>query len=96
MSDEAQSWLEELETAVRQAAETIDALRRERDELAQRVQELDARVGELEAAGGGAPAGVEGSPAGGEGAEAWGQERVEIRRRVERLTERLEGLLDEP
>lgn len=94
MTDEARSWLEELETAVRQAAETIDVLRQERDELAQRVQELDARVGELEAAG----AREDKGPAKRSDEEAtapWPEEREEIRRRVERLTERLEGLLEE-
>lgn len=91
MSDEARSWLDELETAVRQAAETIDALRQERDELAQRVQELDARVSQIEAAGAGA-AGTGGETP----AALWPEEREEIRRRVERLTERLEGLLEPP
>jgi len=92
VSDEAKSWLEELETAVRQAAETIDVLRRERDELAQRAQELDARVGELEAGTGEASGTAKESDEG--PAPPWQEEREEIRRRVERLTERLEGLID--
>lgn len=75
-------WLEELESAVRQAGETIATLRREKAELEARVQELEARGGS------------ESEPAGDDGAAAWREERREIRGRVEKLTERLEGLLD--
>lgn len=81
MSDDGASkeWLETLETAVHQAAETIERLRAERDRLA-------ARVEKLEAAGAGAE---------GKGPAAWQEERREIRKRVQKLTKRLEGLLDE-
>ncbi len=80
MSDKgAEGWLASLETNVHQAAETIERLRTERDELA-------ARVEELEAAGDGKADG---------GSDAWQKERREIRKRVEKLTNRLEGLLKE-
>ena len=80
MSDDgSKEWLETLEAAVHQAAETIERLRTERDELAARVEELEAAGGEAQA----------------EGAEAWQNERKEIRKRVEKLTTRLEDLLDE-
>ncbi len=90
MSPEETTWLEELEAGVKQAAETIEALRGERDELARRIEELEARVGELE------PATAKGKKraTGEKAAQAWSQERQEIRKRVEKLTQRLEGLLD--
>lgn len=87
MSDEGKAWLDQLETTVKHAAETIEALRRERDDLVHQVQELEARVGELESA--------TGDGGGDEAAAAWQEERQEIRRRVQKLTERLEGLLEE-
>ncbi len=81
MSDDGtKTRLDGLETAVHKAAETIERLRTERDLLA-------ARVAELEAAGGG--------PAEGESPAAWQEERREIRERVQKLTERLEALLDD-
>ena len=80
MSDDGSTkWLETLEAAVHQAAETIERLRTERDDLAARVEELEAAGGQ----------------GGDEGAAAWQEERREIRKRVEHLTERLEGLLEE-
>jgi len=81
MSDPEKAWLDQLEATVKEAAETIQALREEKADLARRVQALEAKTG-----GGG----------GGEEAEkAWREERREIRKRVEKLTKRLEGLLDE-
>lgn len=74
-------WLEELESAVRQAGETIATLRREKADLEDRVKELEARVGS--------------EPGGDDGAAAWSEERREIRDRVEALTGRLESLLEE-
>ena len=74
-------WLEAHEAVIRQATEALAELRREREELRARVEELEA----------------EGPPTDSDAGEreAWHEERVEIRRRVESLTERLEGLLDD-
>lgn len=83
MSDE---WLEHLEKTVHDAAETITTLREEKQGLASRIEELEDEVERLEAEGGG--------DAGDGATEAWQEERSEIRRRVESLTEKLEGLLD--
>lgn len=77
--DDSTKWLETLEAAVHQAAETIERLRTERDELAARVEELESAGGQSQD----------------EGAEAWREERKEIRKRVEKLTSRLEDLLEE-
>lgn len=79
MSDPEKAWLDELESTVKQAAETIEALREEKGELVRRVEELEAR------AGGGEDE---------EAAQAWREERKEIRKRVQKLTKRLEGLLE--
>lgn len=75
------TWLGDLEETVRRAAEGLAELRRERDELRARVEELEKA----------------GPPTDGDSGdrEAWHEERVEIRRRVESLTDRLEGLLEE-
>lgn len=83
MSDE---WLEHLERTVHETAETIAALREEKQELVSRVEELEDEIERLSAEGG-ADTG-DGAP------EAWQEERKEIRRRVQSLTEKLEGLLD--
>lgn len=81
MSDPEKAWLDQLEATVKEAAETIQALREEKADLVRQVQELEAKAGGNE---------------GGEDAEkAWQEERREIRKRVEKLTKRLEGLLDE-
>lgn len=81
MSDPEKAWLDELEATVKEAAETIQALREEKADLVRQVQELEAKAG-----GGGDTD---------EAARAWREERREIRQRVETLTQRLEGLLDE-
>lgn len=89
----SESWLEELEATVRRADETLTALRREKADLEGRVETLEARIGELEAereSAGSAEAGGDD-----EAAAAWSEERQQIRERVEKLTERLEGLLDD-
>jgi uncharacterized coiled-coil DUF342 family protein len=81
MSDPEKAWLDQLEATVKEAAETIEALREEKAELVRQVQALEARAGE---------------PGGGEeAAQAWREERREIRKRVEKLTKRLEGLLED-
>ena len=81
MSDPEKAWLDELEAAVKEAAEIIQALREEKADLVRRVQELEAKAG--------------GDGGGEEAEKAWREERREIRQRVETLTKRLEGLLDD-
>lgn len=76
------AWLEELEAAVRRAADSLTRLRTEKRELAERVECLEE---ELAAVGGDDPP----------EAEAWEEEREEVRERVERLVEGLERLLDD-
>jgi len=90
VSDDGKAWLDQLESTVKQAAETIESLHRKRDDLAARVEELEGQVEALEAAGGT----KKGKPKADEAA-AWREERKEIRRRVQKLTERLEGLLED-
>lgn len=81
-----EDWLEELEATIRQAGETIETLRREKADLGDRVQELEAKLGQVE----------DGEEGGGDrAATAWREERKAIRERVRKLTERLEGLLEE-
>ncbi|HSL85248.1 MAG TPA: cell division protein ZapB [Thermoanaerobaculia bacterium] len=81
MSDPEKAWLDRLEATVKEAAETIEALREEKADLVRQVQELEAKGG---------------GDGGGEEAEtAWRDERREIRKRVQKLTKRLEGLLEE-
>lgn len=93
-----QPWLDALEAGVQDAVERLTALAAENRRLGERVAELEAR---LKAAGsrGDAPAGdteaVAAAEAGGEGAAAWRRERDQVRRRVGRLVETLERLLDE-
>jgi cell division septum initiation protein DivIVA len=91
VSEDGKAWLDQLESTGRQAAETLEALRRERDELATRVEELAGQVEALEAAGGGGKG--KGKAQAAEATAAGREERKEIRRRVQKLTERLEGLL---
>lgn len=83
-------WLQNLEEAVRRATDQIATLRRERDELREKVADLNTK---LEAAAEGLP-GADARETD-EEAAAWREERREIRRRVEGLTETLEGLLEE-
>ena len=82
----SEEWLEELERTVHEATATIEELRAEKRELAERLEELEGKLAEAREGAG---------EEGGEGAEAWQQERAEIRRRVEGLTETLEGLLED-
>lgn len=94
MTDDAKSSIAGLETAVHQAAATIAALRKEKAKLVRRVETLEARAG---AAGEAEAERAEPEAGGGEqAAAAWRKERREIRKRVEKLTKRLEGLLEEP
>ena len=71
-------WLDELETRVREAVARIGGLQEENRELQARVEELETK---LAATGEAAPNGD------------WESEREEIRGRVERLSQQLEGLL---
>jgi hypothetical protein len=83
-------WLAELEARVGRAAEALRALAAENARLTARVAELEAAAG---AAAAEAAAGAPETDGAGEDAEAWRRERAEVRRRVERLAERLESLL---
>jgi ubiquinone biosynthesis protein UbiJ len=74
-------WLDSLENSVKKATAEIARLRGENDRLSTVVAELEARL---------AAATNDGEdPA----VQAWAAERDEVRRRVEALTERLEGLV---
>lgn len=71
-------WLDELETRVREASARLGELREENRELQARVGELETKLAAMgETAGNG----------------DWEREREEIRGRVERLSQQLEGLL---
>jgi Lon protease-like protein len=80
------AWLEALEARVRDAVERLASTTAENARLRKRIARLEARLAE---AGEKAP---EGAP-GDEERAAWGQEREEVRRRVDRLTGTLEALL---
>jgi len=82
-------WLAPLEDKVHAAAKAIRKLRQENRDLTADNDELRQRLEKLERT-------AEKSPAktGGEDAEAWEQEREDIRARVERITRRLEELLE--
>ena len=71
-------WLDQLETRVKQASETLRSLKERNGELEARVAELEQKVADAES---GAVA-------------AWQEERDEIRLRVEGLTGKLERLLE--
>lgn len=71
------AWLQALEEKVHTAAGRLRELREENAGLRRKIEELEARLA--------APASDE--------AARWAGEREEIRGRVERLVERLEGLL---
>ena len=86
MSDD---WLDHLERTVHEATETIGTLRRQNQDLAERIDSLEEELAQARAGDGGEAGGDENAAA------AWREERQEIRRRVESLTEKLEGLLDE-
>lgn len=72
-------WLDELETRVREAAARLGELQEENRELQARVEELETKL-----------AAAVGET---EGNGGWEREREEIRGRVERLSQQLEGLL---
>lgn len=74
-------WLDSLENSVKKATAEIARLRGENDRLSTVVAELEARL--AAATNGGEDPAV----------QAWATERDEVRRRVEALTERLEGLV---
>ncbi|MEM8962335.1 MAG: cell division protein ZapB [Acidobacteriota bacterium] len=84
------TFLEDLETRVRDAAERLRSLRDENDTLRAENEKLTAKVDELEER---LEAGGDGED--GAGTAAWVEEREEIRERVEALVEHLETLLDE-
>lgn len=73
-------WLDELETRVREAAKRLGELQEENRGLRERVAELETRL---------AAAGDTAATGNGD----WEKERDEIRGRVERLSQQLEGLL---
>lgn len=88
MSGESQTsgrdiaWLQALEEKVHAAAVRIRELKEENAGLRRTVEELESRLDQLAAAP--APSGE---------AAGWAEEREEIRGRVVRLVEHLEGLL---
>lgn len=88
-----------LEQKVRKAADTLrrlrsdkDELERERTKLRASVQELEKRVATLEKQGRDSAAGSQKLHALSEEVEALRTERTEIRRRIARLVEVLDGL----
>jgi predicted RNase H-like nuclease (RuvC/YqgF family) len=74
-------WLEALETRVRQAAGRLHELKEENRALARRVEALESELEETRRSG--------------DAASGWERERDEIRRRVERLADGLEELIQE-
>lgn len=93
----SEDWLEHLERTVHEATETIGTLRRQNQDLADQVETLEEELAQARDA---REARESGSGDGGDGAAheaaaaAWRDERQEIRRRVESLTEKLSGLLE--
>ena len=75
-------WLDGLEARVRDAVARLGEMKEENRALRERIAELE---GKLAAGGEGA----------GNGESEWRTEREEVRRRVEALAERLEGLVAE-
>jgi chromosome segregation ATPase len=71
-------WMAALEAKVQEAADALRKLNADNALLQKRIDELEKQV----------------SSAQQEGAAAWEEERDEIRRRVEALVEKLEGLAD--
>jgi len=78
-TDTGTEWLNTLEDKVRAAGERIRGLREENATLHRRIEELEERLAATTSSG---------------EAERWVEERQEIRGRVERLVEHLEGLLE--
>ena len=76
-------WLEILEDKVREAAERLGELKEENLALTRKVEELEIRLAATP------------KPELDESARAWEKEREEIRSRVEKLTKRLESLVEE-
>ena len=74
-------WLDGLEARVRDAVARLGEMKEENRTLRERIEELE---GQLAAAAG----------AGASDAGPWQAEREEVRRRVEALAERLEGLVE--
>ena len=72
-------WLTALEEKVRAAGERLRELRSENATLHRRIEELEERLAAASSS---------------DDAERWVEERQEIRGRVERLVEHLEGLLE--
>ncbi len=75
------AWLQALEEKVHAAAGRIRELRDENATLRRRVEELEERLAE--------------TPASDDAVARWTEEREEIRGRVTRLVEHLDGLMDE-
>jgi predicted RNase H-like nuclease (RuvC/YqgF family) len=71
-------WMDALEEKVHEAAERLAELKEENQALARRVEELETQLAATQTD---------------EAGEAWKAEREEIRRRVEKLTRGLEGLV---
>jgi Cell division protein ZapB len=72
------TWLQVLEEKVHAAAGRIQELRDENATLRRRVEDLEVRLA---------------APTGSDAADRWVEEREEIRGRVGRLVEHLDGLL---
>lgn len=91
-------WLRTLEKQVAAATERLAGLREENERLGGRVEELETALDDAAAQARQAAAQEDGDgdgDGGAESAEAWREERRKIRGRVERLTETLEGLLQD-
>jgi len=82
-------WMETLEQRVREAAEEIRRLRTENDALEERIETVERELAQAVARGARPDAKEP------EGDGAWEQERAEVRSRVERLVQQLEGLIKE-
>ncbi|HEX2163222.1 MAG TPA: cell division protein ZapB [Thermoanaerobaculia bacterium] len=78
-------WLDALESRVRDAVERVGTLAAENRRLAARVEELEDRLAQAPE-GGDAGAAAE--------AAGWRRDRAEVERRVRKLVETLESLLD--
>lgn len=91
-------WLEELEEKVHAASEALRELRGRNRDLSAENESLQKRLGqaerELEKAGEAAAEAAAGEDGDGRDARVWKRERQEIRERVERITERLQELLE--